>query len=627
MTDYDPTVVPGGGASSEPGRPLSVEAPPPSPLPPSAFAPADLPAPTQPVQVPARPRGGLWRWIVALVVVAIVSTVSVGGYMILAAGASSSQLLPYVPSGSLAYMELRTDLPGNQRANVNSLLARFPGFGDPASLDQKVDEVMARLFESSSSGKVDYASDVKPWLGGQLGFAVVDADLAAAARGTTMSAANLHFILLLSTKDPAKAQAWLDQVPKGATTTQAYGGVTLTVGESSGVSYGYTVSGSVVVLGDLASVKASLDAKTGANLGSTDAFRAAQKAIPGDHLGFLFLPLKRYVDAVVAAGLPGVDASVLTPEVLAKVPEWMTATLRAESDALVVDAAMPAPAGTPATDARVSTLAPRLPADTLAAIEVRNVGAAITAGLGQLATLPGLGEQLQGMGNLEDVGPLLGGDVDTFFAWMGDSAIVVSGSGSDLSGGLVVEVKDEAAAKQRLGAVRTILALAAPSTNGALAVGDEAYGDGSIVTLSIDPTKLSGLYSSAGTLGGPGVDALSGTVGTIEIAYTNQRGLFIVGVGAAWVKHVLETQPGGSLADQATYKTAIERAGARNNGQAYLDVPGIVQLVVDSGQLTGDQRSRYESDIRPYLEPVGGFALSSTMAGEMMTARFVVTFH
>ena len=77
-----------------------------------------------------------------------------------------------MPTDSVAYGELRLDLPGDQRQNVGAFLSKFPGFADQAALDTKLDEVLDRLVGEGSQNKQSYTKDVKPWFGGQLGFAM-----------------------------------------------------------------------------------------------------------------------------------------------------------------------------------------------------------------------------------------------------------------------------------------------------------------------------------------------------------------------------------------------------------------------------------------------------------------------
>ena len=116
-------------------------------------------------------------------------------------------MLGYVPPGSVAYGELRLDLPGDQRQNVAAFLSKFPGFADQAALDTTLDEVLDRLVSDASDGKQTFTKDIKPWFDGQLGFAsgalpaMTGADPEAVAK-------DAHGLLLASIKDEALARSW-----------------------------------------------------------------------------------------------------------------------------------------------------------------------------------------------------------------------------------------------------------------------------------------------------------------------------------------------------------------------------------------------------------------------------------
>ena len=101
----------------------------------------------------------------------MVGVVSVAA-VILAAGASSSAVQGWLPKTTVAYLEIRADLPGDQRAKVGDIIAKFPGFADQASLDAKIDEALQRILDGAG---VSWTADVKPWLGGEVGVAVTAA--------------------------------------------------------------------------------------------------------------------------------------------------------------------------------------------------------------------------------------------------------------------------------------------------------------------------------------------------------------------------------------------------------------------------------------------------------------------
>ena len=116
----------------------------------------------------ARP-AGLLRWGVALVVVALVAGATSVGAILLTSGATTSAVEGWIPVGTVAYLEARADLPGDQRENVGNLIASFPGFKDQASLDSKIDQALDEALQKTG---ISWTSDLKPWVAGEVGVAL-----------------------------------------------------------------------------------------------------------------------------------------------------------------------------------------------------------------------------------------------------------------------------------------------------------------------------------------------------------------------------------------------------------------------------------------------------------------------
>ena len=49
------------------------------------------------------------------------------------------------PKNSIFFMEVRTDLPGDQRAKLADFMSHFPGFQDRAQFDNALDELLNML--------------------------------------------------------------------------------------------------------------------------------------------------------------------------------------------------------------------------------------------------------------------------------------------------------------------------------------------------------------------------------------------------------------------------------------------------------------------------------------------------
>ena len=91
--------------------------------------------------------------------------------------ATGSQPAQALPDSTIAYVSVDLDPSGGQKIEAIKTLRKFPGFTDKINL-QTDDDLRERLFEEiTKSGEcegLDYAADVKPWLGSRAAVAAVD---------------------------------------------------------------------------------------------------------------------------------------------------------------------------------------------------------------------------------------------------------------------------------------------------------------------------------------------------------------------------------------------------------------------------------------------------------------------
>ncbi|KRF36209.1 DUF3352 domain-containing protein [Nocardioides sp. Soil805] len=82
-----------------------------------------------------------------------------------------------LPAGTIGYVSVDLDPSGGQKIEAIRTLRKFPAFADNVDLDTD-DDLRERLFtELTDSGEcegLDYAADVKPWLGDRAAVAAVD---------------------------------------------------------------------------------------------------------------------------------------------------------------------------------------------------------------------------------------------------------------------------------------------------------------------------------------------------------------------------------------------------------------------------------------------------------------------
>jgi hypothetical protein len=554
-------------------------------------------APVVPVRRPATP-GSNTRWGIALVVTALAVGVGAAAFFLLSAGSATSGLVRYVPLNSVAYVEIRLDQPGDQHQNAANVMSHFPGFLDQSDLTLKIDTALDQAIGNASGNKDDYSTQIKPWLGDSIAVAV-------SPPATTGTGSEPGGIVLVDTKDAAAAQAWAAKILGPGTSTETYGGVPLTVVDQSGQRGVYGVDGTVLIVGSEDAAKAAIDTQGVGTFGGGANFETAVAATTGDHLAFAYIDLQGLVSSVTAAA-PG--ASALTA-VTDQLPAWAAVTVRAESDGVSLTTVYPATTATAATTNNISSIAPRLPATTLAVIEEHSLGTviknAIASGESQSQSSGGPSASA-----LNDALKPVGG-IDGLIGWMGDGAIVAVGGGVMPSVGLVIEAKTADAAGTEITQIKNLVALAGSATT--ITSHDETY-NGTTITI-IDLGDASQLLGTAE----PQIAGL--VTGRIEIAIAQKDNLVLAGVGDAFIKAVLDTKAGSSLADQGQYQEAIKAVGSSNTAQVYADVASIVTLA--DSMLPATTKASFDLNVKPYLTPFKAVAAAG-MVGDPSRATIIV---
>jgi len=544
-----------------------------------------LHAPVESVRLTAPRRSSRARWAVALSVLAVVSVVTLVGIGLVVAGGASSALAPWAPATTTVYAEVRTDLPGDQQGAVGALLARFPGFDDQAALDMKVDTAIGDLVSQASGATVDYGRDLKPWLGGEIALAVGSLDTIERTADGALSGG--WALLLATTKDPAATEAFLAARLGAPTATETVGSATVNtvaVPEMDGRTIAWSVAGTTLLIGDRAAVESAIDAKANGGLAGTASFRKASSYVPAEHVAMAWADLPTLADAAKAARAAMTPGASPIPAMPAghEPPAWMTAWVRAEQGGATLEVVAPRPADVPVGAPRTSTLAARLPGETVASLEVHDAGTLVQRALDAAATTPGLTDQLG------PAAPVLDGALGSFVDWAGDGAVVVTRSGGQVHGGIVVAANEPSVAATRIAAIRALLAFV-DGPNGRPVVTERPYGDGAIVTVDFGDVRDAlgkALADAAGGTTGPSAEDLSKIremmPASATIVYTVQRGLFVLGTDAVFVEQVVDTMPADSLATDPDYRAAVELAGATNDGQAFVDAAAALDLATSA---------------------------------------------
>ena len=554
------------------------------------------------------------RWIAALAIAGGAIAVAVIAAILLS-GRPTPEALSYIPGDSAIVAELRMDLPGDQLQKVGNLLAHFPGFKDQSTLTTKIDETLARLIGDASNGTVDYDTEVAPWVSGPV-FAG-----ASPPSGTGSApdvAAKEAFVIVATTNGAASCDSLLNSMFKGATpASETYQGVTLKTTLDG--SFACAIDKRFGLIGATASVKAALDAHSAhTGMDSRAEYRSARDALGGDRLATIYVAKAAMSAAAMPTGLPLESAGAGLADALARLPDWSIAGVNAENDALVADIvtapipAATAPAGSPLPTlppAHASTIAPLLPADTAALVEVHGAGAALQTALAQLRNDPNLGSAL---GQVDSSLALLGG-ADQLVGWINDVGIVIEPDGTSVAGGIVLTADGESTASAKADQIRGFLSLAA--LGGSADITETTIAGTKVTT--VDLGDLGNLLKASGT----GVTLP--TDAHIVISFAAKGPALIVGGGESFVRHILETTAGSSLADAAGYKHVFTRAPVENLGQVYVGTPSLLSLA--ETMIPTAEQAAFKSNIEPYLAPFEAIAVTTTTDHGSVHVRFVAT--
>jgi Protein of unknown function (DUF3352) len=590
------------------------------------------PVPTTAIQPPsgaATPtRDSRVRWVAAGVLIALVVAITGLAAFALTSQTSTSAVLGYVPTDSVAYGELRLDLPGDQRQEVAEFLSKFPGFADQAALDTKLDEVLDRLVSEGSKGKQTYSQDVKPWFGGQMGFAAGPIQLGS---GEGTAGREHRGLLLLTVKDAALASSWLTATlqEEGVTgTKETYNGAELTVFAAPKMpetQAAFTiVEGKVALVGDLASVKAAVDTKGASALAKGDAVAAAQAAVDGDSLGFVFVDMKALVEAtteLAASAAPSASVTPFAASVTKLIPDWASARVRVEGDALRLDSVAQHKESAPGPDEnRTNAVAGWAPPSTIAMIAGNDYGATLTETIELYENDPALKDAYA---QVEQMAAMLGG-IDGIVGWMGDTGIVVDRNGDSADGGLISVPADAAQAKQLLTTLRSFVQFGGADSG--ITITDQTY-NGQTITV-IDLGDLRSLAAMAGAMGGGSLPAQPSGVPSadVKIAYVANDQVVAIGSSADFVKRVLDAGAGASLADDARFQSLLGRVDAKHSSVSFVDIAAI--RGVFEGLMTeasAKDKAEYEESVKPFLTPFDAFIGTGVVSSSTDQMHTVIT--
>jgi hypothetical protein len=346
-------------------------------------------------------------------------------------GSGATDPAKLAPANAIAYASFEIAPQGPEKAGFDAAFGKLLGPDPETALGKALTEAT-----KEQGSKLDYAQDVKPWLGDTV-----------AAVLTGVSQNHADFAMLVASTDADKTRAAIDKDLQGSGATgRSYRGVDYKL-LSGGTANG--VVGKFLVAGTEAAFKAVVDAgQDGKSLADTQQWHDSVGDRATGKVGLGYLDLKALLQNVVSQ-LPGAQR-VVAPMLLGLVQVHpFVATLDANADSLVVDVSSP---GTP-TDAAgtvgASTpLIEQLPADSWLAFGLPHVGETLGKLVGALKLNPIIGAAYAKVAG--QVKSQTGLDIERdVLAGVGDVAAFARGNSKrTVGGGVVVQARNPAALKR-----------------------------------------------------------------------------------------------------------------------------------------------------------------------------------
>jgi hypothetical protein len=119
-------------------------------------------------------------------------------------------------------------------------------------------------------------------------------------------------------------------------------------------------------------------------------------------------------------------------------------------------------------------------------------------------------------------------------------------------------------------------------------------------------------------------DGLPMPTGHLEIAYAVTDRIVVVGTGPAFVKHVLDTTPGTSLARDPQYADLAGKAGP-GTGASFVDITAVREMI-EKAVADSDPAAlkHYETDVKPFLVPFDAMFASGSVDGDLADSIVIV---
>lgn len=536
------------------------------------------------------------RWVIALLVTIAMLVATTGVVVFAQTGDSGGPA--FAPATSVAWVEARLDLPGNQEEELSALLGHLPGFADPAALDAKINELLDQVVSEASSGAASWTGDVDPWSNRQFGLALLEIPASATGRDDDDDDDDDDtpaMVVGLGVKDrtalEARLATFLTQAP---ISTEQYAGATITTVDDD-VSYAVTDK-YLLVAPRAADVKTALDVLAGTTpgLAQDTTFAAAAQRIPADRLGAFYFALSA-LRPLIESQLAGQPGAAVALDMLDQIPAWVSGYAQAASDHLTIAMDMQTPASLPLPSMRETDLASHFPAGTLAYLELRDLGRTFHAGIEAiLAQIPA--DDAQGLAQVEQ---MLGAPIEELLDPVEDVALGVSVTDGVVDLGIAATLSDPAAAQTRVTSLLALVRLFATQAGA-----------------TVSEAQVAGVPVTTVTL--PDAEAMRAANVPIEpsVSVAMAGDHLYIGLGD-FVEQALTQDVGASLASDERFGNVVGAAGTPNSGFAYVDIAG-AQALFESMGAPDDE---YWTDVKPWLDALDALVLSSAADDDMLSTK------
>ena len=506
------------------------------------------------------------RVVVAITALLVVlSGAVVVGYLLLFS-AVADRAARATPADTALYVNAYLQPSAGQQMNLFGLVGHLRGFGDPASLEAKIDEVAGRLLGQAA---IDYTTDVRPWLGTQIAVGF--------APGEGGSPPTL--LLFAAVKDSAEARRAVPRLFGAMDITfmaETFRGRKVMLSDST--SYAL-LDDLLVVASTPERLRASLeaDADIAPSLADSAAFIAGMGTVASDHLASVYLDMPRAASLPEGQLLGGFGTAVLA--------------LTADADALHLHGTAAFTASGASKEARAafalgtqsSTLAGWMPRTSVAEVVLLGAAQSFEDLEASLAGNSGFGPAIDALNQLRAIAALglgISFNHDLLPLFDGEGAVALQRLDADgFHGPVLLRPSDGVAAQASLDRMRSALA-------------DRGS---KVTTRSVAGTTLTSVSVPQ--------------IGTV--AYALLDGVVIVAVDAADVAAALEAHAAGeTLASDDRYRSAFELTGAHAGNQLWADIPTLVDVLAgffDPG-----------SELRDILHQIGELAIIATATDDRL---------